>query len=635
MKNKKEIILVVVAVFTLMVFIVGATFAFFRAQSDEAKNVDVSISSSTTDKFELSTKDVISLSASQDNFTTGGESLTSKTTALASLTANNGTNSAIKYYYLYLIIENNTFTYAVDESTPELILTITGPDGEVKEIDDLTYTTVIDNKGKSISGFDITKTKGLITIADNKQIVAGAANEKAAKVDETWTITLTFVNYTKDQSDNEGASLSAKVMILKNTVLADTLLINEANTNSINEAKICIQNKGTPDFSENATTDEGLFATTDEDGIVYYFRGAVDDNHLLFGGFCWKIVRTTGTGGIKILYDGIPSSDGICNNTGSATIIGNYQYNTKYNSPAFVGYMYGETTTSYKKYVPTLIESVVFGNSVTYDKTTNTYTLVDTYTVTDPSNWEKEYTNVTTKHYTCFSSSDNCQTVNYINTIFSEDKYCYYVTLSNGQTELDILERTLGNVENSNNSNIKKNIDSWFKSNLLDKEQYLEDTVFCNDREYSNISTSGWNKDYSNYDGWLKFNSHQRLENKKPNLTCSRTNDKFTVNEDRGNGDLTYPVGLITADEMALAGGVILQINTSYYLYNEVDSWSLSPYYFTYWHTIMFDITSSGKFSNIAVTHDCGTRPLVSLKPGIQIESGNGSKNNPYVIKLD
>ena len=39
---------------------------------------------------------------------------------------------------------------------------------------------------------------------------------------------------------------------------------------------------------------------------VYYYKDNVENNNVLFGGFCWKIVRTTETGGVKIVYNGIP-----------------------------------------------------------------------------------------------------------------------------------------------------------------------------------------------------------------------------------------------------------------------------------------------------------------------------------------
>ena len=65
-------------------------------------------------------------------------------------------------------------------------------------------------------------------------------------------------------------------------------------------------NSGTPNFGNAATTDEGIFG--EEDGMYggtsYYWRGAVTNNYVKFGGFCWRIVRINGDGSIRLIYDG-------------------------------------------------------------------------------------------------------------------------------------------------------------------------------------------------------------------------------------------------------------------------------------------------------------------------------------------
>ena len=187
------------------------------------------------------------------------------------------------------------------------------------------------------------------------------------------------------------------------------------------------------DFSKQSSADgtKGIYTTTaTENNVpVYYYRGAVDNNHVIFANFCWRIVRTTETGGVKLIYDGVPSS-GQCNNTGADTTIGNIQFNTNHNSPAYVGYMYNVAYTASGNDITTLSGNIIFGNDATYDANTGKYTLKDTYTLTDPSNWANEYTTVSNKyHYTCFSSGTSCQSVYYIHIIYSENKYAHYFTL--------------------------------------------------------------------------------------------------------------------------------------------------------------------------------------------------------------
>ena len=391
------------------------------------------------------------------------------------------------------------------------------------------------------------------------------------------------------------------------------------------------------DFSKQSSVDgtKGIYTTTNTENNVpvYYYRGAVDNNHVLFANFCWRIVRTTETGGVKLIYDGKPSN-GQCNNTGADTTIGNIQFNTSYNSPAYVGYMYNTAHTASSKDITTLSGNIVFGNDATYDASAKKYTLKDTKTLTNPSNWNTEYSNYTDKyHYTCFSSGTTCQSVYYIHAIYSEDKHAYYFTLTNGKKPKDLLNDMFEGNINVKESNAKVKIDAWYKTNMTSYTSKLEDSGFCNDRTYYNFNTSGWNKDYSNYDKWLNFSSIQRLSNRKLSLVCPRQLDKFTVSADNGNGKLTYPVGMITAEEMAYAGGVIWQTNTSYYLYNGVYNWSFSPSTFHGWYAREFVLSSSGTFGYNYVTGSLGGRPVVSLKQGIAVASGSGTSSSPYVIQ--
>ena len=391
------------------------------------------------------------------------------------------------------------------------------------------------------------------------------------------------------------------------------------------------------DFSKQSSADgtKGIYTTTNTENNVpvYYYRGAVDNNHVLFANFCWRIVRTTETGGVKLIYDGKPSN-GQCNNTGADTTIGNIQFNTSYNSPAYVGYMYNTAHTASSKDITTLSGNIVFGNDATYDASTGKYTLKDTKTLTNPSNWGTEYSNYTDRyHYTCFNSSTTCQSVYYIHIIYSEDKHAYYFTLTNGKKPKDLLNDMFEGNINVKESNAKVKIDAWYKTNMTSYTSKLEDSGFCNDRTYYNFNSSGWNKDYSNYDKWLYFSSVQRLSNRKLSLVCPRQLDKFSVSTNNGNGALTYPVGMITAEEMAYAGAVIWQTNTSYYLYNGVNTWSFSPSIFNAWTAVEFTLYSSGNVGINYVADSLGGRPVVSLKQGIAVVSGSGTSSSPYVIQ--
>ena len=209
MENKKQaIILSVIILITLVTLIVGATFAYFQATSNNSSQTEVNVTTYTSDLLTFEIGDDIAVYADQTSFASGKGNVTGSTVAKAILTANNKTNTATKNYYVYLNISENTFTYTQNENTPELLLTITDASGNaVTSISGLTYKTVTDGKGTSISGFDITNKTDLITLFDNREITANPTKT------DTWNITVTFVNYNANQTGNTGKSFNAKLMI--------------------------------------------------------------------------------------------------------------------------------------------------------------------------------------------------------------------------------------------------------------------------------------------------------------------------------------------------------------------------------------------------------------------------------------
>ena len=215
-KNKKQsLILSIVAVVTLIALVVGATYAYFKAQGGTGSSTEVKVTTYTTDMLTFTTGSAIGLYADQSSFGQEKGSLSGETFAKATLVANNKTNEATDNYYVYFNIENNTFKYTLGEDKPELILTVTGPDGnEVTSLPGLTHKVVQDRENKSISGFDVTTTNGLITIANKKTITATTDAKE-----EQYTLKLTFVNYEGDQTENAKSTLSAKVMIQKEPIV--------------------------------------------------------------------------------------------------------------------------------------------------------------------------------------------------------------------------------------------------------------------------------------------------------------------------------------------------------------------------------------------------------------------------------
>ena len=190
---------------------------------------------------------------------------------------------------------------------------------------------------------------------------------------------------------------------------------------------------------------------------------------------------------------------------------------------------------------------------------------------------------------------------------------------------------------NTNNSTIKTALDTWYTNNIKNttNEQYVVDAIYCNDRELQSGTGIGTAS--------TKYNAYNRLvTNRTPTLKCNQVNDRFsretTVSGVTGNGALTYPIGLITADEVAYAGGTTASTNSKYYLYTGYWYWTMSPSYFGFpdWAfgftaTTIDTIFEGDDDIGGSITDDLAVRPVLSLSSGA-LSSGTGIKTDPFKI---
>ena len=268
----------------------------------------------------------------------------------------------------------------------------------------------------------------------------------------------------------------------------------------------------------------------------------------------------------------------------------------------------------------------MYGNDVTWDGTK--YTLTDTYTST--SGWNIDKTTLAKKyHYTCLNTTGECTNVYYIH-YFGSNTSIYYLTLSSGKNIEDAKNEMF---TNTTDSKMKQTIDTWYNQNMTAYTSKLEDTIWCNDRTLYSGSLAG--KDVDAGTGRSDFSAYNRYKKRSPSIECpNESRDGFTVSANSGgNGKLTYPVGLLTADEIMLAGGKNSD-NKNYYLYTGQNYWFLSPSNFYDYYAIGFIVTSYGflDYYNVVST-SYGARPSIVLSKGTRYSSGDGTVYYPYVIE--
>ena len=290
---------------------------------------------------------------------------------------------------------------------------------------------------------------------------------------------------------------------------------------------------------ETDKSDKGLYQGTDDYGTTYYYRGNVKNNNVYFADFYWQIVRISGDGSIRLMYNGTEK-----NATSTKQSINNrtYQFNSNYNDPAYVGYMSGNP---------------------------------------DGTTFDEVHTNTTS-------------------------------------------------------STIKTTVDNWYKTNIVDKgySSYVSNAVgFCGDRTLASgdgVSTNVYSS----------FGTLKRYQTKSPQFTCpNKERDLYTTTDSSiGNKALTYPVGLVTYDELVFAGMDYDHVNKLAWVYSTQHYWTMSPSYFDEAWGIANEWlqNSDGSLTNRWYVADgLGARPVINLKSDTLITSGIGTANDPFVVETN
>ena len=433
---------------------------------------------------------------------------------------------------------------------------------------------------------------------------------------KSFSFSVTYV-----QADDNAIPINHNYPNLYNTIITNASMDNVpstyvTNTNGIQYNSISSDTNG-----------KGLYIKSDTESNtypIYYYRGAVVDNNVVFGDFCWKIVRTTENGGIKLIYNGAPSN-GKCTSTNPA-LPSLSSFNPTLDHPTYVGYKYGIDYQTWPN--PSYDDGLTFGPDVSYAD--STYSLIAKNSIPVEEKWKDANNsfNINYQHYTQYSTFDNSE----VNYIYKESNGGIYgIGLNSGKKIEDAINDMFTQSNNNNDSTIKRALDTWYRNNMINYNNYIEDTIWCNDRSLYNLANSGWNPNGGNLTVELRFNGYNRLLTNSPSLSCNK-NDSFTVSDStNGNASLTYPIGLLSIDEMILAGGTFDTANSSYYLYSNKDMWSSTP------ATIerIGYMLANGSISIERLNQKKYVRPIISLKNDNVFNGGDGTADNPYLIYTD
>ncbi len=635
--QKKQTILVVAS---LLVVVLSATLAYFTTQII-GKEKDVSVSSADLKIIFTDTDGNI-----EGNDITPGWS-NSKT-----FTVKNESNRTYRYD---IIIKDLVNTF-VTEGYLQYKITSTN------------------------NGYNMTEYKDIPKSSTATDTILAKNVSIAVNVTQKYTIEFRYANDENvDQGDDMGKKLSGTLFITEGTKDPNQTLLTQLleDNPTVSERK-----DFTSPFTTNTTNT--LYKAKEDNTDVYYFAG-IDGNlahcEVEYTNIDYddKLVKFTGEYNVNL--EGLEDVDEVTCKTKSLC-------NLILKGKVVFGLTQAQCQELVKKYDWGFYE----GPEYSEDLTNRTWVTEQNKPI---NNWVKfgkyqkdliryrGYYSTTDTSYEEYSTMDECTSASSYNTNCTEYKYAntgddiyWRIIRTNSDGSIRLLyhgtsttttEASIGesvfNTENSNpmyvgymygtsgslannrtntnNSIIKGVIDTWYKDNLnTNYGKYISTTaIYCNDR--SNPA-GGYNTGKSEF---LYGTSTRLKTNKTPTYDCATTEDKFTVDSSTGNGKLTYPIALMTADEVSFAGGVYAKDTKAWSWYNNngvngsstgTSWWLLSPLSWDN-YAYVFDVNPSYDSFGYLNGHTTGltndVRPVISLKSCVKIRGGDGSASDPYTIR--
>ena len=168
------------------------------------------------------------------------------------------------------------------------------------------------------------------------------------------------------------------------------------------------------------------------------------------------------------------------------------------------------------------------------------------------------------------------------------------------------------------NSNAKTILENWYQTNIGSKADLAKNVASGN---------------YYCEQAKVKYSSDYTSENTNMTLYSSYMPDFKCTTDGNGKGQVSASIGLLSYDEVVYAGGFSFVNNDNYYLFSSNNTmWTMSPAGYAFGISAIWFINTTGSVTNPSVSYTSALHPAINLKDDTKISSGNGTKNNPYLL---
>ena len=412
-----------------------------------------------------------------------------------------------------------------------------------------------------------------------------------------WKITGRYYNLNVSQAQLGGKNFTGKIYAISKGCSSEdgssvkkgyeTILANNGGAASMTTLT-------STDFAKVTTaSDKGMYKAQDDLGTSYYFRGAVDNNWVKYGKYTKDTYYT---------YDGdynyslVSSCDGLDNCFKIASKGDDMYWRIiRINGDNSIRMIYAGT------YAPDANTKVTLTESGNFDDDGNL--IGGQKTAVGNSKFNQNY--------------DSAEYVGYM----------YEIGKQHGTSQ---------------SSDIKTYLEDWYANytDLNVSNTKITDQIYCNDRTASTSNVAYSTTNYTTLTSWNSkgttyyYGANGRVWNNpvSPDYKCPVASDKFTTTTVKGNGKLSYPVGLISADEITFAGLPAGKTNNSFYLYTGDYYWAGSPYaFYDGVSAYEFNVFDDGYLSIDDVNYYYGVRGVVSLSSESKL-LGSGTYNDVYTV---